>query len=650
MESDLVSKQFPVKGMSCASCANSIETVLSGLAGVSSVSVNFATQSVLIQYHSQYINPEILRAEVQKIGFDLLIQSQDPNPTTAELKERQKQFWLALPFSIPVIVLGMFFMDWKWTPYLSLLFSLPVILFSGKNFYVHAFQQVRRRIFGMDTLVAISTLVAILYSISATVAKEWWHSFGIHPHIYYESAVSIILFLSLGKWLEAKAKYRAASSIRELASLLPNTARVLENSEEKEIPLSEVLPSMQVRIRPGERVPCDGQVIEGHSFVEESVITGESLPVEKTPGQLVYAGTINGNGMLLIQTTSSGLESVFAKIIQSVETALASKAPVQALADKMTAKFVPIVLLISVLTMFAWLFWGGIQLLPKAILATISVLVIACPCALGLATPTALIVGLGLAAKNKLLIRNATSLESASKINLLCLDKTGTITEGKPKVIFEKWFSQSVELAIQQLVALEACSEHPFAGAILAHFQEYSSAALALKPDWFVNHPGHGIEGMIAGKRLLAGKLEWVLTEFPTYQAQLSNFLKSQTNIASWVVFASDDELLGIFGIEDTLKPEAGTVIPTIQSIGIKVVMLSGDQESTAKAIAKQAGIEEVYFRLLPAQKAQKIREWKQNGYFVAMVGDGINDSEALAEADFSIAMGKGTEIAQQIA
>lgn len=652
----LTKATFPVEGMTCASCANSIQSMLNARDGVAEANVNFAGKTLQVAYDAQEVNPVQLRETVQEIGFDILIEE----TTQEELEERQAKSLAALKrktiiasiLAFPVFVLGMFFHDtFAWGNWAMLILTTPILLWAGQRFFTGAWAQARHGRANMDTLVALSTGIAYVFSVFNTVYPEFFLSRGLMPHVYFEAVAVIIAFILLGKYLEENAKDRSSSAIKKLMGLQPKTVRVLRNDTQMELKIEEVQLGDRVVLLPGERVPVDGEVASGSTYVDESMLSGEPLPVQKNPGDLLYAGTINQKGSVQLIAQKTGGETMLAHIIKLVQEAQGSKAPVQKLVDKIAGIFVPIVLVIALLTFAAWMMFGGQVYLTEALLSTISVLVIACPCALGLATPTAIMVGVGRGAENGILIKDAESLEHAHKVNAVILDKTGTITLGKPSVTDVVWAQDTPEQAQLETLffSMEAQSEHPIAQAIYTFYKEQGRQAV--QPDSFNSLTGLGIEATFAGKHYLAGNeklLRQQGVELPEYLLQAAKALQDDAKTA--IFFADAAQALAVFAVSDPIKPAAAEGINALHEAGLEVYMLTGDNRQTAEAVSRQVGIDHFQAELLPNDKAEFVKKLQAEGKVVAMVGDGINDAQALATADVSIAMGQGTDVAMEVA
>lgn len=647
---------FPVGGMSCAACASSVESILSNTEGVNKASVNFASNSVLVEYDPA-IKKEDLRSALQSVGYDLIIEEDNPSEVQEELQRqkyediKKRTLWSAV-FTLPVFIIGMFFMDWELGRWISMVLTVPVLFYFGRSFFVNAWKQARNGKANMDTLVSLSTGMAFIFSFFNTVYPDFWHQRGIHPHVYYEAAVVIITFISLGKLLEEKAKSNTSSAIKKLMGLQPNTLKVMVNGEEQEIPISSVEKGFTILVRPGEKIPVDGKVISGSSYVDESMITGEPVPVSKTKGEKVFAGTVNQKGSFQFEAEKVGAETLLSQIIKMVQEAQGSKAPVQKLVDKIAGVFVPIVMVIAVLTFLIWMLVGGDEAFTHALLTSVAVLVIACPCALGLATPTAIMVGMGKGAENNILIKDAESLELGHKVNAVVLDKTGTITEGKPTVTDIYWEKEVKEIPMLEsiLLALESQSEHPLAEAVVKKLKEEGVKVSNI--DGFESITGRGVKASDAsGRTYLIGNGALMHDQQVSISEKTKTIANNWQQEAKTVVYFSDDKsILAVIAIADKIKPSSKSAIEKLNKRGVEVYMLTGDNQQTAEAVAKALGLTSFKAEVLPSDKADFVKELQGKGKVVAMVGDGINDSQALAQADVSMAMGHGTDIAMDVA
>lgn len=653
---DYSTKQtFPVLDMSCAACAVSVESALKSVPGVKKAIVNFAANSAQVEYDPAVVSPEKLRQAVQSMGYDLVINQPPAVDATSVLQDAQhrryseiksRTLWSAL-LSVPVVIIGMFFMDWEPGKYISLVLTAPVVFYFGRSFFIHAFRQAKHGRANMDTLVALSTGIAFLFSAFNTFFPEFWLQRGLHAHVYYEAAAVIITFISLGKLLEERAKAKTSSAIKRLMSLQPQYVRIEIQGQEKEIPVSAVQPGHLVIVKPGEKIPVDGVITSGHSYIDESMLTGEAVPVFKKENDRVYAGTVNQQGSFVFEAQQVGAQTMLARIIRTVQEAQGSKAPAQQLADKVAGIFVPVVMVVALFTFVVWLIAGGEDALSHALLTSVSVLVIACPCALGLATPTAIMVGIGKGAENNILIKDAESLERAHRVDAVIFDKTGTLTEGKPKVIDIIWLEKSCDTKqlLGILLALESKSEHPLAHAVVTYCRSQSVTPLKLSE--FENIPGKGIRGKFGETVYVAGNEEILKETGVVNRADfelLSEQWKKKGNTV--IAFAENEKVLAVIALADELRPSAFEAVRTLQQQGKQVYLLTGDHEATARSVASQLGINHFKGSALPADKLQFIHTLKNRGHMVAMVGDGINDAPALAAADVSIAMGKGTDIA----
>lgn len=647
---------FPVTGMSCASCAVSVESTLKSVEGVSNAGVNFASQTAWADIDASKVKPSSLQDAVRAIGYDIIIDTKDP--LAAQEKVQQHQYaqlkhntiWSAI-LAVPLVIFGMFFMDNWMLTWISLPITIMVVFWFGRSFFVNAWKQAAHGRVNMDTLVAISTGVAFSFSVFNTAFPEFWHSRGLHAHVYYESAAVIICFISLGHLLEERAKAKTSSAIKKLMSLQPTTVHVINGGTEADISINQVQVGNILVVKPGEKIPVDGKVIDGLSHVDESTITGESMPAEKKKGDLVYAGTINQKGSFRFEAQKIGTETMLAKIISAVQQAQGSKAPVQKLVDKIAGIFVPIVIGIALVTFICWLVAGDENAITHALLTSISVLVIACPCALGLATPTAIMVGIGKGAENNILIKDAESLELGSRVNAVVLDKTGTITEGKPEVVNEIWSANLKDLQYCKniLLTLEKQSEHPISQAIVKKMTQENAQSFELRD--FVSITGRGVSAIVNGQSFVAGNKRLMDEKNIVMPVDITGEVgRWQQNAGTVIYFANDREVAGAFVVADKIKQTSREAIKTLHDRGIEVFMLTGDNEQTASSVARQVGIKQYRSEFLPADKATFIEELQHKGKIVAMAGDGINDSQALALADVSIAMGKGSDIAMDVA
>lgn len=652
--SNTVKKTFPVLNMHCAGCANNVEKTIGHLPGVEASSVNFANNILSVTYKLDQQTPESIRAAVVNAGYDLIIE-EDHAAERQEEKQRRNYRILkfrvigAWIFALPLLLLSMVFMHVPYSGLIQMCLALPVLLIFGTPFYVGAWKQLKMGRSNMDTLVTLSTSIAFIFSVFNTFFPEFWISRGLEPHIYYEASVVIIAFVLTGKLMEERAKGNTSTAIRKLMKLQPKTARVISKDGEKEVSLDQLRINDLISVRPGEQIPVDGILTEGSSFVDESMISGEPIPVEKNTGAQVLAGTINQRGSFVIRAVKVGRETVLANIIRMVQEAQGSKAPVQRIVDKITGIFVPVVLGISLITILIWMAFGGMDSLSRAMLSAVSVLVIACPCALGLATPTALMVGIGKAADEHILIKDAVALEVMRKVNAVVLDKTGTLTEGHPTVVGWLWTNTEEEKLKNVLLAAELKSEHPLAGAIVASLQAENIKPVTIES--FQSITGKGITVSCNGITYWAGSHK-LLKDYAAAHSDLlgEKLVQYESDGCSMVYFGRESELLAIAAIKDKIKDTSAMAVRQLQEQGIEVYMLTGDGERTASTVARKLGIKHYTADALPGDKDLFVRELQLQRKTVAMVGDGINDSQALARANVSIAMGKGTDIAMDVA
>lgn len=652
MAAQLETLTFPVTGMTCAGCAASVESMIGAQTGVEKAEVNYATQSVKVAFHPDVVGPRNLRQSVQSIGYDLIIDTLNAQEKQKEVqqshyKQLKRNILWATILTIPVVLIGMVFMTIPYANYIMLVLTAPVLFIAGRNFFVNAWKQAGHGRANMDTLVAMSTGIAFLFSVFNTFNPEFWHQRGLHPHVYYEAASVVIVFIMLGKLLEERAKSNTSSAIKKLIGLQPKTVTLITTEGEKEVPVSEVQIGDCLLVKPGEKIPVDGAVTEGHSFVDESMITGEPIPVQKGAGEPVFAGTVNQKGSFQFVAEKVGSSTLLAQIIKLVQDAQGSKAPVQKLVDKIAGVFVPVVLLIALITLGTWFLFGGQHALTHGLLAMVTVLVIACPCALGLATPTAIMVGIGKGAENGILIKDAEGLELAYKVTAVVLDKTGTITEGKPVVsdlVWSEGLENNEELKAI-LLGLEQQSEHPLAEALVTYLK--ADGAVAVKIGGFSSLTGHGVEGYHKGKLYRVGTAKLATQQNLLCSPYLAEKADEYLNDAKTVVyFMNSERIIAFAAIADQIKSGSAEAISQLKKQGIEVYMLTGDNAQTAAAIARKAGIEQYQAEALPNDKAAFIKALQSQQKTVAMIGDGINDSQALAQADVSIAMGKGSDIA----
>lgn len=654
-----------LKGMGCAACAASIEGAIQGVRGVRECHVNFAMSQATVKYNPQETNLETIGQAVTEAGYsafplqemDGVAQDAQKRAQQAEQKElTRKVLWggtigvLLVVGSLPAMT-GLhlsFIPTWMHNAWVQLLLSIPVMVWCGKGFFVGAWKACKRRTADMNTLVALGTGAAYLYSLLATFFRSLFLDRGLQPEVYYEAAVVIITLILLGRLLESRAKGQTSEAIRKLMGLQAKTARVMRNGESVEIPIQEVVVGDLVVVRPGEKIPVDGEVIAGTSQVDESMVTGEPIPVTKQPGNEAIGGTINKTGSFQLRASRVGKDTVLAQIVKLVREAQGSKAPIQQLADRITAWFVPAVMAIAIATFVIWFNVTGNFTL--ATIATVSVLIIACPCALGLATPTSIMVGTGKGAENGILIKGADSLELAHKIQAIVLDKTGTITEGKPSVtnyVTVRGTADGNEIKLLSLAAaVEQNSEHPLAAAVVQYARSQGVTGHLEEVHNFAAIPGMGVQGIVGDRLVQIGSQGWMdaLGIDTLSLASMGEDWEAQAKTTAWI--AVDKEIAGLVGIADALKPSSTEAVKALKRMKLEVVMLTGDNRQTAEAIGREVGITRVIAQVRPDQKAAQIKALQAEGKIVAMVGDGINDAPALAQADVGIAIGTGTDVA----
>ena len=638
---------LPVLEMSCAVCANNVENKVISLPGVSSASVNFAANTITIEYDPEQITLSQIKTEVQSIGYDLITDEENQEDIQEETRQNhyrslRKKVIIAWCLSIPVMILSMIFMHLPGNEWIMMILTVPILFYSGQSFYIHAWKQAKQRVANMDTLVALSTSIAFLFSLFNTIYPQFWINQGMEAHVYYEAASMIIAFVLLGK-------NSTTSAIKGLMGLQPKTARKVTDNGEIEVPISLLQPGDRISVRPGEKIPVDGIVTEGYSYVDESMISGEAIPVKKQLGDRVLAGTINQKGAFVLNATQVGSATVLSQIVRMVQEAQGSKAPVQKIVDRISGIFVPVVIIISIITFIVWIMAGGNNYFSYALLSAVSVLVIACPCALGLATPTALMVGIGKGAEQHILIKDAFALENLCKVNCIVLDKTGTLTEGHPSVSNVCWTTDSDSTSQSILLSAEQKSEHPLAIAITEYLKNKEIVPVEINS--FESITGKGIKAIFKDSEYWVGSQSFAKAQqidLPeAISLQVENWSQENKSI---VYYGKGNNLLAVFAITDPLKPTSEQAIRLLEERGIEVHMLTGDGNKTAQTIAEILGISHIKSEVMPADKETYIQELQQKGKTVAMVGDGINDSQALARADVSIAMGKGTDIAMDVA
>ena len=708
MEKGLIKENFPVLDMTCAACAARVDKALNKSKGVRCASVNLASNMATVEYDPAECSPEALKKAVVDAGYDLVIGRQERGEDELEkeharkMKAMKRKLVFSIVFSIPVFVISMFFPDMPYGGYVMLVLSGAVLVWPAGGIFAGAFRLLKHFSSNMDTLVATSTGVAYVFSTFNLFFPDFWLSKGVEPHLYFDASSMVVTFILLGRWLEERAKGKASSAIRELMGLRPDTVGVLgEDSEIRVVPIGYVKAGDIVVVRPGERIAVDGSVIKGDSYVDESMLNGEPLPSHKYAGEKVFAGSVNGRGSLYFKVEKVGEGTLLSRIISLVRDAQGSKAPVQRLVDKIASVFVPVIIGIAFLSAVVWLIADPSEGMTHALLAFVTVLVIACPCALGLATPTAIMVGVGKAARNGILVKDAQSIEIAKKTDVIVLDKTGTITEGRPAVTDVFWAEgenmpgeagrrdagyscygdtgggnighgdvghgdvghgdvghgdvghgnagpgdSRTDVRPAILKSLELLSEHPIGEAIASYFD-----CRPVDVAGFVAIPGKGVRGTVGEETYFVGN-ETFLKEngvlLPDSLSSAAAGLASQAKTAIW--FSGSKEAIAVLGVADRIKPTSVEAVSKLRKMGIEVHILTGDSKESAEYVARVCGIENCRYGVLPDEKSSYIRSLKASGKTVAMVGDGINDSAALAEADLSIAMGNGSDIAMDVA
>ncbi len=658
---------LPIRGMSCASCVGRVERALSQLEGVLQVSVNLATEKANVQFIPGVVGLADFHLSIQEAGYELLPRQgvdiemaigREKPIKEDDFKRLKKRFIWGTILLIPVLTLAswkmmglpdLFILGHDINYYLQLLFQTPLQFWIGWSFYSAAWRRLKQKSADMNTLIAVGTSAAYFYSVLATFFPNLFLAEGLKPDVYYDTAGTIIVLILLGRLLEARAKGRTSEAIKKLISLQARTARIVRDGQEKDIPIEEVLIGDIVIVRPGEKIPVDGIIKEGYSAVDESMVTGEALPVEKGPGQEVIGGTINKMGTFKFEATKVGKDTMLARIIKMVEEAQGSKPPIARLADRIAGYFVPAVMGIAFLTFIVWYLWGPYPRLNYALLNFVAVLIIACPCALGLATPTSIMVGTGKGAENGILIRSGEALETAHKLTTIVLDKTGTLTQGKPSVTdiisFDDYNREEI---LRYAASAEKGSEHPLGEAIVARAKEENIPLVVLEE--FKAIPGLGLEAILDGKNLLLGNFK-LMKERGLVNQKFEKISQEFSAQGKTLIFvAIDYKVVGLIAVADTLKENSKEAVKALHQLGLEVVMITGDNQKVAEAISKQIGIDRVLAEILPAEKALQVKNLQAEGKKVAMVGDGINDAPALAQADVGIAIGTGTDVAMESA
>ena len=643
-----IKNTYPVLGMSCASCAARVDKTLNGLPGVYQATVNYATAVAQVEYNPEVCSDATLQSAVQDAGYDLLVDAGEDVADKAEeirltrYRKIKRRTVAALLLSLPIMVISMFFEDISSLKYVLWILSTPVVFGLGHEFYINAWRQLKHGTSNMDTLVAVSTGIAYTFSVFNLLFPNFWLSRGIEPHIYFEAASVIIAFILLGRLLEERAKQYTSSAIKKLIGLQPKTVIIIVDSNERTVPITAVQKGDTILVKPGERIAVDGMVVTGESYVDESMLNGEPVPLHKQSGEKVFAGTINQKGTFQFIADKICSDTMLAQIIRMVQDAQGSKAPVQKLVDRIARFFVPAIISISIIAFVAWIFLAPTNGFTNGLLAMVTVLIIACPCALGLATPTAIMVGIGKGAEKGILIKDAQSLEIAQKIDTIILDKTGTITAGHPIVVESLW-ENGFEHTRKILYSLEKLSEHPLSDAVVKTLQNEKEISI----DKFENVPGKGVKGMVGSQTYYVGNLSLLNDNHITIASHLQELANKWTQKAKTLVwFADSTQAIAAIALTDEIKQTSAEAISQLQKMGVEVYMLTGDNAISAQAISRKVGINHYKAGVLPNEKAQFIKELQANGKTVGMVGDGINDSAALAQADLSIAMGQGSDIA----
>ncbi len=651
----VATKDLPVTGMTCTNCAANIERTLNKkVPGVVTASVNFATERLRVDYLPSETRIELIVDAIQKIGFDAIVADEDQDEENVEeiarqteIQDQTRKFLVGVIFSLPLFVMSMsrdFGLTGQWSHalWVNILFFLlatPVQFYTGWDYYVGAYKNLKNKSANMDVLVALGSSVAYFYSVAILLLPS------LGGHVYFETSAVIITLIKFGKLLEARTKGKTGGAIKKLIGLVPKTACVLQDGKEVHIPIARVQEKDLIIIRPGERIPVDGIVVEGSSSVDESMLTGEPIPVEKKTDDSVTGGTVNGDGLLKFKATRVGKDTALSQIIRMVQEAQGSKAPIQALADRVAAVFVPVVIGIAIVTFGIW--WGVTGEFVPSMIRMVAVLVIACPCALGLATPTAIMAGTGIGAENGILFKRSQALENAAKLKIIVMDKTGTITQGKPTVV--DWIpapdaGMEKERLLEICAALEKGSEHPIGKAIAGFAEE---KGLVLKdPDAFKAHSGFGVQGDLDGQTYRLGKPLWFQQDPGLSPEMDQQILELQSQGQTVMVLVTDRQVLGIISVSDVVKPDSREAIQALKDEKIQIVMLTGDNLQTARAIGRDVDVDDVRAEVRPEEKSGEIKSLQQTNTLVGMVGDGINDAPALAQADIGFAIGTGTDVA----
>lgn len=650
MNKNIIKRNYPVLNLHCAGCAANVEHILSKQRGVINANVNFATTTATIEYNVLENTPEGLRSAVQAGGYDMLIDDDDESHRSEQLRAANSRslkhhFITAAIIFACIMFFEMSFANKQWVEWLLFILASFVVAFSGRIFFGGAYKQAVHKSMNMDTLVALSTGIAYLFSLFNLLFPSFLLGKGFYPHTYFDSSVGIITFILLGRWLEDKAKTNASNAITKLIGLRPKTvAKVDKNGSVSIVPITQVVIDDIIKVKPGERIAIDGIIMSGVSFLDESMLTGESMPIEKSKGDKVYSGTMNQNGSIDIKVQKVGSDTVLAHIVELIKNAEGSKVHIQHFVDRVAAIFVPVVISIALITFLLWSISSASNGFTQGLLCAVTVLVIACPCALGLATPTAVMVGIGKGATKGILIKDANSLEIAHKVNVVVMDKTGTITEGKPEITDVFWYMPDELKGV--LVGMEQSSEHPLSRSIVDYVK-----AEPKEVQQFENLVGMGVKASYKGKTYYVGNTRLLKQNEISLNVEQEKLLSDLSAAEKTVIcFTDRHELLAIIAMADKVKENSNSTVRWLKQRQIEVYMLTGDRKSVAAAIAKQVGVERYVADMLPGDKADFIKKLQAEGKIVAMVGDGINDSAAMAQADLAVAMGRGSDIAIDVA